>query len=141
MTLLPWALGAGILALLFWPRNASAATNPPGPSPAPGPRPVPGPGPAPGPIPGNLVVGGTARVNSNYPATNPSLYLRATPALKGAVVAGMTNPMPNGTPVTILQMGITPTDNSGGEWWQLRTATGQTGYSRAVDPTGYHNFA
>lgn len=100
----PWAIGAGILAAIFWPRSASAATNEP--------------------------AGTKAKVN-----VAEGLRVRSAPNLTASIVGTLAN----GVQVTVLQEHITPTDNSGGEWWQI-DGGGMSGFSRAVDPAGVHNF-
>lgn len=67
-----------------------------------------------------------------------SMMTRTAPALTASLVPQ--NDAFAGTTVQVLKMGITPTDNSGGEWWQIVTPGGSTGFARAVDPQGVHNF-
>lgn len=74
--------------------------------------------------------GTTAKVN-----VAEGLNMRSAAALAGKLL----KTIPNGATVTVLQTGITPSDGSGGEWWQI-SSDGIDGFSRAVDPQGIHNF-
>jgi hypothetical protein len=102
----PWGAAAAIGALIFWPRNASAANAP---------------------------AGTKATVNPN---AEGGMKVRNAPNLTAAQVGSA----PSGSTVSVLQTGVKPTDGSGGEWWQIADAAGVTGFSRAVDPQGVHNF-
>lgn len=83
---------------------------------------------------GGLFVNKTAVVN---PATG-GMNARVAPRLDAAFVEN--NDAWPGTTVQVLQTGIVPEDGSGGEWWKIVTPGGSTGYARAVDPKGVHNF-
>jgi hypothetical protein len=108
---LPWALGTAAALWLFWPRNANAAT----------------------PNTTNTVAR-TAKVQSGQ----GGMIIRDKPAV--APTGIQVGDAKDGTTVQVLQTGITPVDASGGEWWKITNASGVTGYSRAVDPQGNHNF-
>lgn len=79
--------------------------------------------------------GRTARVAWNVQG---GMMTRQEPRLDAPFVAA--NDAFSGTLVNVLATGISPTDGSGGEWWQIVTPGGSTGYARAVDPQGVSNF-
>jgi hypothetical protein len=60
----------------------------------------------------------------------------ANPSAPASTVLG---DVPNGQAVTVLATGLPSQDGSQGEWWQVQSSVG-TGYTRAVDPTGYVNW-
>jgi hypothetical protein len=79
--------------------------------------------------------GRTARVVAN---AFGGMNTREEPRLDAPLVAA--NDAFSGTLVNVLATGISPTDGSGGEWWQIVTPGGSMGYARAVDPQGVSNF-
>lgn len=71
-------------------------------------------------------------------AATGGMNVRTAPRLDAPLVAQ--NNAFAGTTVDVLATGIVPEDGSGGEWWKIVTPGGSTGFARAVDPQGVHNF-